>query len=227
LAERQKGTFELPKTIAETIYLYLKERIIKGDLTSNQRITEKEITELFNVSSTPVREAIHRLCAEKYLKKNGRKSVLVQSLSYEEVEELYEAIRVFDTYVFMKCTSIISNKDGNDLKELTNELSQYCENNDVKNFVKTNLKIHNRIWEHCENKYIYRTLHQLVEKIKIFLVREDYMPYRNPAKLKNSCEDHLKMMKAIENRDLKTLEKIMQTHWGQELFEKDSSDQDE
>jgi DNA-binding GntR family transcriptional regulator len=224
LSKRQNETFELPKTIAETIYLYLKKQIVNGDLVPNQRITEKEITNLFNVSSTPVREAIYRLCAEKYLKKSDRKSVLVQSLSYEEVGDLYEAIRVLDSYVFIKCILIISDKELEELKELTNKLCKYYENNDAKNFVLTNLRIHDRIWERCENKYIFETLHQLVEKVKIFLVREDYEPYKNPSKLRKSCEDHLKIMKAIEERDIKILEKIMQNHWGQELFDKNRRD---
>jgi len=75
LATKQNETLELPKTLAETIYLHIKKRII-NDLEPNQRITEKEITDLFNVSSTPVREAIHRLCAEKYCRKSERKAGL-------------------------------------------------------------------------------------------------------------------------------------------------------
>lgn len=220
MATRQNETLELPKTIAETIYLHLKKLIIKGEFKPNQRITEKEITNLFKVSSTPVREAIQRLCSEKYLERNDRKNVLVKSIPYEVVKELYEIIRVLDSYVFIKCVLIISDKEKNELKGLTEELSKYYEKNDVENFIKINLKIHDRIWQNSENGYLYETLHQLLEKIEIHLMREDYLPFKKPGVLKKSHEDHLQMMKAIENRDLKILEKIMQTHWGQELIDK-------
>jgi DNA-binding GntR family transcriptional regulator len=67
-----------------------------------------------------------------------------------------------------------------------------------------------------------------VEKISLRLVREDYLPVKKPGVLKKSCEDHLQIIKAIENKDLKTLRKIMQNHWGQEFHDvEDSNDKDE
>jgi DNA-binding GntR family transcriptional regulator len=220
-----KGKKEaLPKTLAEFVYLNLKKLIIDGKLKPNQRITQKEITDLFNVSSSPVREAIHRLCADRLLKRSERKYVLVQPISYEEVKQLYELVRVLDSYALTKCILAFTDKEMNDLKILTEELSHYCENNDEKNFIKINLKIHDRIWQNCENTFLYEILHQLVEKVEIHIVREDYMPFRRPGALEKSCKEHLQIMKAIENRDLKTLEKIMQTHWGQELFVEGDSD---
>lgn len=220
-----KGKKEaLPKTLAEFVYLNLKKLIIDGKLKPNQRITQKEITDLFNVSSSPVREAIHRLCADRLLKRSERKYVLVQPISYEEVKQLYELVRVLDSYALTKCILAFTDKEMNDLKILTEELSHYRENNDEKNFIKINLKIHDRIWQNCENTFLYEILHQLVEKVEIHIVREDYMPFRRPGALEKSCKEHLQIMKAIENRDLKTLEKIMQTHWGQELFVEGDSD---
>ena len=220
-----KGKKEaLPKTLAEFVYLNLKKLIVDGNFKPNQKITQKEIEDRFNVSSSPVREAIHRLCADRLLKRSERKYVLVQPISYEEVKQLYELVRVLDSYALTKCILAFTDKEMNDLKILTEELSHYCENNDEKNFIKINLKIHDRIWQNCENTFLYEILHQLVEKVEIHIVREDYMPFRRPGALEKSCKEHLQIMKAIENRDLKTLEKIMQTHWGQELFVGGDSD---
>jgi len=192
-----KGKKEaLPKTLAEFVYLNLKKLIVDGNLKPNQRITQKEIEDLFNVSSSPVREAIHRLCADKLLKRSERKYVMVQPISYEEVKQLYELIRVLDSYAITKCVLTLTDKDMNDLKILTEELSHYCENNDEKNFIKINLRIHDAIWKNCENRFLYETLHQLVEKVEIHIVREDYMPFRRPGALEKSCQEHLHMMKA-------------------------------
>jgi DNA-binding GntR family transcriptional regulator len=199
---------------------------MEGELKPNQKITQKEIEDRFNVSSSPVREAIHRLCADNLLKRSERKYVLVQPISYEEVKQLYELIRVLDSYAFTKILAF-TDKEINDLKILTEELSHYCDNNNEKNFIETNVRIHNRIWQNCENKFLYETLRQLVEKVEIHIVREDYLPFRRPKALERSCEAHLQMMKAIENRDIKTLGKIMQTHWGQELFDERDSDKND
>lgn len=42
----------------------LKNSIIKGEIKPNQRIQERKVASLFNISPTPVREAIKRLAGE-------------------------------------------------------------------------------------------------------------------------------------------------------------------
>jgi len=54
---KKKKPFGAPETISEAIYKYLKKAIIEGVLKPNQRIQEKEIAQLFGVSTTPAREA--------------------------------------------------------------------------------------------------------------------------------------------------------------------------
>lgn len=207
----------IPQTIAQFIYLNIKKLIIEGELKPNQRITQKEIEDRFHVSSSPVREAIHRLCADKLLERSTRKYVLVQSISYEEIKQLYEVIRVLETYGFVKFVSTITDEDLNVLKGLTEELSEYCRIDDVKNFIKTNFAIHDRIWKNCENKYLYETLQQFSEKVQLQLVRENYMPFRRKGALEKSLKEHLRILEAIEKKDLAALELMARSHWGQEL----------
>lgn len=80
--------FELPRTISETIYRHLKSAIIQGELRPNQMLQEKEITELFSASTTPVREAFQRLSAEKYIIINARRDVMVASATLGEIKRI-------------------------------------------------------------------------------------------------------------------------------------------
>jgi DNA-binding GntR family transcriptional regulator len=57
---------ELPGTISQAIYEYLKKAIIRGEYGPGRRLQEKEFAAMFNVSSTPVREAFfHFLRADR------------------------------------------------------------------------------------------------------------------------------------------------------------------
>jgi len=214
----------VPHTIAQFIYDNLKKLILDGELKPNQRITQKEIEDRFNVSSSPVREAIHRICAEQLLVRSERKYVLVQLISPEELKQLFEVVRILDSIAYSRSVLTMTDDDLNDLKRLTKELSNFYEKNDVINFIKTNMAIHNRIWQNCGNRFLYEALNQLAEKVEIYIVREDYVFFRRPGALKSSYKEHLQITKAIEDRDVKALSKIMQTHWGQELFGKGDID---
>jgi len=102
---------ELPSTISETIYKYLKNSIIEGELEPNQRVQEREIAELFKVSTTPVREAFQRLAAEKNLVINARKEVVVASLTLEEIDELFEIVRLLEAFALKKALSRLTDDD--------------------------------------------------------------------------------------------------------------------
>jgi len=101
----EKKIFEVPTTISETIYRYLRNAIIEGDLRPVQRIHEKEIAERFNISTTPVREAFQKLSAEKYtffgnqmffLAADLTKNPSILDKSYKDHIDLMEAVEKRD-----------------------------------------------------------------------------------------------------------------------------------
>jgi len=214
MAKRNK--IKLPSTISETIYQYLKKEIIEGRLKPKQRIIEREISKLFNVSSTPVREALYRLTAEKYLVFNARKEVFVQETTLTEVKELYEIVRILDKLALEKFFENLRDKDINELKAMTVKLGEYYKKNKINLYLKQNLRIHQKIWEKSKRKYLQETLAQIMEKISIF--RKYVSPFSEPLSIEKSYKDHLKLMKAIENRDIDSIQKIISSHWGEEFY---------
>ena len=137
---KNKG-FEPPRTISETIFQFLKKSIIEGKMKPTQRLQEKEIAELFGVSTTPVREAFQRLAAEKYLILSARREVVVAGVSSKEIEELFEVIRVLDTHATKKALKEMSDRDMKELKKMTEKLDESYKKNRIQSYVKQNYKI--------------------------------------------------------------------------------------
>lgn len=206
-----------PKTISETVYAFLKKAIIEGDLKPNQRIHEKEVAQLFNVSTTPTREAFQRLSAEKYLTINARKEVSVASVGQKEIKELFEVVRVLDAFATKKAIKNFSEKDIEDLKRMTNELESLSQEDKIGRYVKQNLKIHFFIWKRSGNKFLYQSLVDLGEKFS-FYSNQLFAIIDNPSFLLRSLKEHLEIMDAIEKKDAERVEKILLVHWGGEGF---------
>jgi len=217
MAERRK-VFELPSTISETIYQYMKKAIINGEFKPNQRLQEKEIAKLFNVSSTPVREAFFRLAAETYLVINARKEVLVEEKTLAEVKELYEVVRALDILALRKAREILRDKDIDELKRMTKKLSEYYKKKNIQSYLQQNLKIHDKIWQSCGNKFLYEILSHLMEKIAIYRTSNEFSAFSAPHALEKSHRDHLRLLKAIESRNIVELKKLASAHWGEEFF---------
>ena len=62
------GGYTISKTLSQIIYNHLKESIITNKLKAGQKINERKIAELCEVSITPVKEAVFMLGAEGLVK---------------------------------------------------------------------------------------------------------------------------------------------------------------
>jgi DNA-binding GntR family transcriptional regulator len=211
-------TIELPATISQAIYDHLKKAILGGDLKPGQRVQEKEIAALFQVSSTPVREAFFRLAAEKFLVTTARREVLVQGTSDDEVRELYEVVRALDGHAMKKVVGDLTEHDLEKLRAMTAKLGDYYEAGDHERYLEQNLRIHDRLWQTCGNKYLYAALAQLMEKIAIYRKHSDFFPFADLRSMEKSYRDHLLIQECLEGRNLDGLEKVIETHWGEEFI---------
>ncbi len=68
------------------------------------------------------------------------------------------------------------------------------------------------IWNKCKNKYLYQTLSGLSQKLYIHknLVFE---LTQDPKFFAQSYQDHLDLQEAIEQKDVKAVSKILNSHW--------------
>ena len=201
-----------PSTISETIYQYIKQAILSGEFRAKQRILEKEIAKLFNVSQTPVREAMRRLSGEKYLIVTARKDNIVAGASWKEVQELYEVVSLLDFPAVTKAMENITQKDIDDLKKMTQKLKNYQEIEKSEIYLDLTLEIHDKIWSLCGNKFLYETLIHLKEKISFFC-KQGISPYPEEAALQRSFEDHNNLITGILNKDTEMLRQLIRRHW--------------
>ena len=75
-------------TMVLDIYEAIKEDILRMRFPTDEIINEKTLAEHYNVSKTPVREALAILVQEGYLKKIPRVGYLIRQISNEEFHQL-------------------------------------------------------------------------------------------------------------------------------------------
>lgn len=219
--------FEVPTTISKTIYKYLKNAIIEGELKPNQRLQEKEIAELFRVSTTPIREAFQRLSAEKYIIISARKEVIVASATLEEIKELFEVVRVLDAFATKKSLKNLTNNDITELKKMTEKLDNFYKQKKIQAYVKENLRVHDKLWKACGNKFLYQSLVNLSEKYTFYANQVFFLTDKstdNTSFFNKSHKDHIDLMKAIEKKDGYRVEKLLLYHWGRGFLGKEDPD---
>jgi len=77
-------------TLTEQVYSALKEDIISGALRPGQAFTEKELTQRYKASRTPVREAALRLQEEELVRIVANRGYFVTQLTIQGMNDVYE-----------------------------------------------------------------------------------------------------------------------------------------
>lgn len=77
-------------TKAAYVYEELRRRILAGELTQGQTITQEQLAAELGVSTTPLREALRRLDAEGLVTLDAHRDARVTQLDAEEARSLFE-----------------------------------------------------------------------------------------------------------------------------------------
>jgi DNA-binding GntR family transcriptional regulator len=200
--------------LSDRIHDYLREAIIKNKLKPRNIIREKDIAAMFNSSTTPVREAIKRLASEGFVEVHPYRHAIVSEITYKEYEEISETMYVLDSYAHKVVIHDLTERDHQELREMTLELEKFCTIDTLEKYLKINADIHIYVWEFLKNEFLYTTIRQAFDK---FLHSYRHILYtqwtRNDSSLKKSLRIHKKMTEALIERDKSHISSIIKKHW--------------
>jgi DNA-binding GntR family transcriptional regulator len=79
-----------PETKADAAYRELRRRIVDASLKPGSRLDQEMLAAALGVSTTPLREALRRLEAERLVQRAAHRQVVIAPLSIRELHELYQ-----------------------------------------------------------------------------------------------------------------------------------------
>jgi len=91
------AAFELNRSpLGDQVYDLLKAAILRGDFTPGQRLSPQELSDRFQVSATPIRDALRRLEADGLVQVNPRRGTFVSKFTAQDVKEVFESRRIIE-----------------------------------------------------------------------------------------------------------------------------------
>ena len=85
----------MPKSLKQIAYDTLKQKIVSCEILPGTLLTEDALCEELNASRTPVRDAISRLEQEHLVSIKPKKGILVNRVSMNNIQELFDVRVVF------------------------------------------------------------------------------------------------------------------------------------
>jgi len=211
--EDSPAKYSIPKTISQSIYSYLKESIIENRIKANQKINEKEIASLFQVSITPAREAILRLGAEGFLTINSHREAVVKEISYKELKEISQIMGVLDSLAVSMAIDMLLPEDIREIEKMTETMEGHFHARAIEKYMELNIAIHTRIWKFVPNRFLQETLNYVSEQLLRYNYAR-YYAYQKPGALERSLKEHKEILKALRARNKQKLKTLISKHWG-------------
>lgn len=146
------------KSLKDRIYDNVLEDILQGKYPLNAVINERMLIEKYNVSKTPVREALVQLCNEGMLKNLPRFGYQLTPITPREVRDIMELRLLLELGALEKTMGVITVAQISQLEANVEQAKALAVERNIKKHWFHNITFHLLLCGFCENEFIYGSL---------------------------------------------------------------------
>ena len=185
---------KVQKPLKDLVYLELKHKIMTGEIVSQTRLMEIDLSEKMNVSRTPIREAIKRLADDGLVRVEPRRGAYVANISIKDMLDVFEVREDMEGFVAKLAAQRITKEQKDELKAIAAEYESAIEKaSDKEKIIELDEKFHNFIVKCSDNE----TLSELVKYVQELSLRFRYLYYEDPSLYGSTAEQHNRIVEAI------------------------------
>lgn len=225
LSTRSVGALleRVPKaTLRAHIVERLRVAILAGDIPPGAPLVETALSERFDVSRGPLREALRQLIEEGLVVTVPYTGTHVAELSVEDVQEIYSLRTVLETFAFEQVWPRRDDRFRAELRRRNEALIATIDAGDDRASILTELEFHGLVYEASGHKLLQRAWHGLRGRLQLYWAahhrahgrrgprRDSHDSYIKAAfgpdfeKMKAEIADHMR-------RGVETTEKFLRT----------------
>lgn len=200
--------------LADQVYDQLLLAIRDGRISTDDRIVQEKLAEEFEISRTPVREALFRMEQEGILMVAGRGGFKIRKLGMNEIAEMYSARAAIEGF---SARLLADENDPKTISKLRNRISsaENLKDTSVAGYFEANMGIHRAFVEATGNRFLLELFDSIWNRGSSFTL---FASIRNE-NLPKSLGDHLTLVDAIEtgNGSVAAEKMIAHIYEGKEL----------
>ena len=184
-------------TRAEELRLQLADEIVRGILPPGTGLDETEIAQRFNVSRTPVREALRQLAASGLVDSRAHRGAVVARPSPVRLTGMFEAMAELEALCAGLAAERMPPVERQALEAVHEELRLLSHAGNPERFHDVNERFHNAIYGGSQNGYIAEIT--LATRVRVQPFRR--AQFRNLGRMAKSHREHDRVVVAIMRGD--------------------------
>jgi len=179
------------------VYHKIKDLLLKNEIVPEQKLQLIDFANKLQVSITPLREALGRLCQEGYVIQLPNKGYYVNVIGIKEAEEIFEARQALEMAAIEKIVNLMTENDLRDLKANLKLYGQLVKKAPNRQRFILDHQFHLRLINISGNKTIMKLLESILEKLVLKRKMEGLSQQRGLI----AYQEHKALLSSLERRD--------------------------
>lgn len=195
------------QSIKDKVYEGILNDILDGVYDVTSVIKEKDMIEKYQVSKTPVREALVQLCGENILRNIPRYGYQIVAITPQQIKEIVEYRKVIEIGALSASMLLLTNEDLNELDTLNADAQKIETIHDYKIHWKCNMEFHRKLCSYCDNSYLKKALE---EALRICTrISNQYHIQSWKCGNEQKADSHEQIVQALREKDLEKAKNIL------------------
>jgi DNA-binding GntR family transcriptional regulator len=186
----------------------LRSMVFERQLAPGQWVDEKALAEAWQISRTPLREALKVLAAEGLVELVPQRGCRVVQLTDADAEQLFPVMALLEGRCAHEAALRASDTELAELQHLHGDLERCAAAHDVDGYYRANHVFHSRVQALAANRWLDRATGDLRRFMRLLRGRQLNLPGR----VERSINEHRVLIDALRQRDAARAERAMHDH---------------
>jgi DNA-binding GntR family transcriptional regulator len=196
-------------TLADGIYGQLRDLISAGKFRPGEKLVIDSLAKQFEVSITPVREALRRLEREGLVTEEPYKGMVVSNASHRELGELFAVRGVLEGYAIAEVCRVLTVEDLAVTEGELQTMELAVRSGDLRAFRRHNTRFHDSILRHAPSETLQRMIADLARNTNRYRLLDADL---DAEYMRAAQAEHHKLVELLQQRRAKDAERLARRH---------------
>jgi DNA-binding GntR family transcriptional regulator len=192
----------------EVVRLEVARRIVSGAFEPGMALNESELAAEFNVSRTPIREALRQLASSGLVEKRAHRKAVVTKPDDETLAGMFTVMSYLEALCAGLCAVNMPPTERRALERLHADMGAMVRAGDVVRYTAANEVFHNAVYDGARNVYLAEITRATRQRVQPFRRAQ----FGTLGRLAASHAEHTLVVEAILRGDRETADKAMKAH---------------
>lgn len=185
-------------TLIEEAYRKIKQMIFEQKLVPGQRLVNKDLGEMLNMSRTPIINALNRLVQDGFVDFESFRGFYVRPMNLQEVWDAFGVREALEVYAVEQAIKLADLEDINLLEEKLREHVEYRPHYYTRKKFFLDSLFHLQIAEMSKNRVLKFLLKRNFEHIYLRARLDNYAPHR----MGDAADEHHRLVDRMKKKDI-------------------------